>query len=170
MAFKFVSNLKDNPNELALIFLRVVIGLMWLSEGLIKLLDRHPNPINDYHYFLQEIKLMANTNPFPFISSFINNYFVPNYVILAWIVILLEISLAISVIFGVFTRIGTLAGGLYAFILYISTLGWGDWPWSYFMIIMAMGTIFISSFQTRIGLDKIIYEKYKDSKIISLLI
>ena len=171
MALNYAKNLVHKPNELSLLVLRIIIGLMWLSEGLIKLIDRNSLPNDDFHGLLIQIKVMADTNPFSFVSSLINTYLVPNYVLLAWIVILLEIGLAISVIFGVFSRIGSVVGIIYALILYVGTLGWPDeWIWSYFMIVMAMLVIFISSFETRIGLDSYLYNKFKDNKLISLLL
>ena len=170
MALNYVNYVKDKPNELALYVLRVIIGLMWLSEGLIKLVDRNSDPMHDYHDFLLQIHVMADTNPYSFVSSLINTFLVPNYILLAWIVILLEVALAVSVIFGVFSRIGSAVGIIYAITLYISTLGWGDWPWSYFMIIMAMLVIFISSFETRIGLDSYLFYRYKNNYFVRLLL
>ncbi len=171
MAFNYFKEVIHKPNELSLLVLRIIIGLMWLSEGVIKLIDRNSNPNDDFHGLLFQIKYMAQTNPFSFVSSMINSYLVPNYVLLSWIVILLEIGLAVSVIFGVFSRIGSVIGMIYALILYVSTLGWpNEWIWSYFMIVMAMLVIFISSFEMRIGLDQYLYVKYKTNKIIRLLI
>lgn len=170
MAFEFLSDIRNDSNRLALYVLRVIIGLMWLSEGFIKLVDRYPDPVNDYHFFLQQIQSMADTNPFPFVSSIINNFLVPNYELLAWIVILLEIFLAVSVIAGVFSRIGSFVGVVYTGILFVSALGWGEWIWTYPLIATPMLIIFISSFQTRIGLDQVIYLKYKESKLVKLLI
>lgn len=165
-----IQDIKDNPNVFSLYFLRLIIGLMWISEGIIKFIDRHPaNSLADYNSFLSQLHLMADTNPIKPLSSLINSYLIPNYILLAWIVILLEIYLGLSC-FGFFSRLGSIIGMVYAIILYLSTLGWGDWPWSYFMIFMSMGVIFISGFQTRIGLDKYLFQKYKENILISWLI
>ena len=170
MPVSIIKDLKDNPNLLSLYIIRLVIGLMWISEGLIKLFDRHPgNSLEDYNNFLSQLHLMADTNPITLVSSLINSYLIPNYVLFVYIVIILEIYLGLSC-FGIFSRMGSVIGIFYAIILYISTLGWNDWPWSYFMIIMSMGAIFISSFQTRINLDKYLYNKYNTKKLVSWLI
>lgn len=168
---KYLKNLLKKPNELSLLALRVIIGMMWLSQGVVKLIRRSSDPSKDFDSMLGQIKYMASSNPFHIVSSMINTFLVPNYILLAWIVILLEIGLAISAIFGVFSRIGSVAGIVYSIILYVATLGWtGEWPWSYFMITMAMLVIFISGFETRIGLDSYLYDKYQSNKIVSWLI
>ena len=171
MSLEYFKNLPKKPNEFSLLTLRIIIGLMWLSEGGIIFIDRKSNAVDDYHGFLGQLQYMAKTNQLSLISSIINSYFVPNYVFLAWIIIFLEIGLGLSVILGILSRIGSLVGIVYSIILYIATLGWtGEWPWSYFMITMAMLVIFISSFETRIGLDFYLFDKYKNRKLVSILI
>ena len=146
MSVKYFQNLVKKPNELSLFTLRLIIGLMWLSEGLIKLIDRTPSDkLNDYHFFLQQLHEMADSNPIGFVSSMINNLLIPNYELFAWLVIILELFLAISLVFGILSKIGSLIGIGYTIILFFSTLGWGEWIWTYPLIATPMLIIFISS-------------------------
>ena len=171
MIFDELKYILKSPNELALLVLRVIIGLMWLSEAFIKIIKRSANnQLTDYNNFLSQLHQMADTNPFGFVSQILNNLLIPNYILLLILVVLLEIGLGVSVIAGVFSRIGSVIGIVYALILYIATLGWGDWPWSYFMIIMAMLVVFISGFQMRIGLDFYLHTKYKSNKLTGIFI
>ena len=171
MIFDELKTIFKSPNETSLLVLRVIIGLMWLSEAFIKIIKRSTNnQLSDYNNFLLELHQMADTNPFGFISQIINNLLIPNYLLLLIVVVLLEIWLGIAVIGGIFSRVGSIIGIIYALILYLATLGWGDWPWSYFMIIMAMLVVFISGFQMRIGLDSYLHTKYKSNKLIAILI
>lgn len=170
MAMKNITNLIKSPNELSILILRIIIGCMWLSQGIIKLIDRSPDALNDHHFFLKQLHDMADTNPIQFVSSILNTILIPNYQIVVWIVIFLEIGLGFSIILGIFSRIGSLVGIGFTFVLFINTLGWGEWLWTYPLIATPMIATFISSFQTRFGFDNIIFQKYKDNKVVNLLI
>ena len=162
MALKKITNLIKTPNELSFLFLRVIIGCMWISQGFIKLIDRTPDALNDHHFFLKQLHDMADTNPIPAVSSILNNILIPNYQLLTWIVIFLEI--------GLFSRIGSLVGIGFTFVLFINTLGWGEWLWTYPLIATPMVVIFIASFQNRFGFDNYIHQKFSDNKLVDLLI
>ena len=170
MALKKITNLIKTPNELSFLFLRVIIGCMWISQGFIKLIDRTPDALNDHHFFLKQLHDMADTNPIPAVSSILNNILIPNYQLLTWIVIFLEIGLGISMIFGIFSRIGSLVGIGFTLVLFINTLGWGEWLWTYPLIATPMVVIFIASFQNRFGFDNYIHQKFSDNKLVDLLI
>ena len=170
MTMKQIINLLTTPNELAILFLRVLIGFMWISQGLIKLIDRAPDALNDHHFFLKQLHDMADTNPIPAVSSLLNNILIPNYQLLTWIVIFLEIGLGFSMIFGIVSRIGSLVGIGFTFVLFINTLGWGEWLWTYPLIAAPMVAIFISSYQNRFGFDNFIHQKYSNNKLVDLLI
>ena len=170
MKINFLNELKNDPNVLSLYVIRIIIGFMWISEAIRKLVTRSSNPTSDFNDFLGQIHHMADSNPYPIFSSLINTYLVANYLILTYIVIILEIFLGISVIFGLFSRIGCVIGLGYTIVLFLSTLGWGEWIWTYPLIATPMLIIFISSFKTRFGFDFILFEKYKNKKFIPLLI
>jgi uncharacterized membrane protein YphA (DoxX/SURF4 family) len=163
-----------NPNEYSLIALRIIIALLWLSEGFIKIIDRTPgDSLNDYHFFKKQLIDMADTNPIDFIGSLIRSILVPNSEIIAWLVIILEFFLAISIIIGLLSKISGLVGMVYTGILFMSTLGWGEWLWTYPLIFLPMMVIFISSFtstEEKFGFDRNILKKYQNNKILKLLL
>ena len=127
---------------------------MWISEGLAKLLDRTPgDPINDHHFFMQQLQSMADSHPIPAIGSLIDSLLVQNAATIVWFVILIELFIGTTILFGLFTRIGSFFGMIMALTLWIITLGWGEWIFTYPFIFTPMLVIFISNSSKEIGLD-----------------
>lgn len=153
--------LKEVSNEhLSILVLRIVMASMWIGEGLIKLLDRTPSdPINDHHFFLKQLQTMASSHPDAFISSLITNILVQNYSIFVWIIIVTELTVGLTVLLGFFSRIGSFIGMNMTIVLWILTLGWGEWIFTYPLIFAPMLAIFISNSSKEIGFDKYLKPK-----------
>ena len=164
-------NFVINRNTISLVILRVTIGLMWLSEGLIKLIDRRPDDsFRDFHFFHQHLQSMADSHPFTFVSDFITNILIANVSWLVWIVIFMEIFIGLSSIFGFLTKIGSLLGIGNGLLLMIITLGWGEWLWTYPLIIMPMVVILISTTNSDTGIDKWLKDRFNNTKIIKIFL
>ena len=151
-----------HSNEiLAIVILRIVMASMWISQSLIKVFDRTPgNPTTDYHSFLLQLQVMASTHPTPQIGSLIDSILVQNYELMVWMVIFTELFIGVTILFGLFSRIGSFIGMNMAIMLWILTMGWGEWIFTYPFIFTPMLVIFISNSSHAIGFDKRIKDKF----------
>ena len=82
MKINFLNELKNDPNVLSLYVIRIIIGLMWISEAIRKLVTRSSNPTSDFNDYLGQIHHMADSNPYPILRSLIKTYQVHNYIII----------------------------------------------------------------------------------------
>jgi len=157
----FPKKITQYPNEiLGIVILRIAMASMWISQGLLKAIDRNPaNPAKDYHSFLEQLQLMASTHPDPQIGSLITSILVQNYEIMVWIVIFTELFIGITILFGLFSRIGSFVGMNMTIMLWVLTLGWGEWFFTFPFIFTPMLVIFISNSSHSIGLDSYLTTK-----------
>jgi hypothetical protein len=98
--------------------------------------------------------LMAEFSKVPLHASFIENVFIPNISWMGWGVWLLEAFVAISLILGLFSRLGGLVGFIQAVNLYIGLTAIPfEWYWTYGML-YTLQLIFIAVPPGRVwGLD-----------------
>jgi uncharacterized membrane protein YphA (DoxX/SURF4 family) len=163
-----LSWIKSFPEKFAILIIRVMVGILWLSQGGIKLINRDSDPNVDFDNFKEQLVSMADSHPVELIGDFINNVYVPNVNILVWLVIFTEIFIGLTILFGLFSRLGALIGMSMTINLWIVTLGWGEWFWTYPLIFAPLFIIFLSDTSRQIGLDRILHEKFNNS-IIKLL-
>ncbi|MFW9928247.1 MAG: DoxX family protein [Candidatus Thorarchaeota archaeon] len=70
-------------------------------------------------------------------NTFVKNIILPNAGIFSFIQIILELTIATSLIFGLFTRLGSLLGLFMSINLFFLTLGVEyEWPWTYILMIV----------------------------------
>lgn len=131
-----------SPNSARLMALiRIGVGVMWLSNVTWKM---PPNFGSDAGRGLSAYTDAAVTNPvFPPYSWVVEHAVLPNFHAFGWVVLLVESALAAFLILGLGTRFWAVIGALesLAIMLSVANLS-GEWPWSYFLMIMANLTLF----------------------------
>ena len=103
------------------------------------------------------MRLGGNHDPLfkdPLQASLVKQFVVPNMAWFGWIVFLMEAFVAVSLIFGLFTRLGGLAALIQGLNLYFGvTAAPGEWYWTYGML-YTLGLIFLAIPAGRVlGLD-----------------
>ncbi|MHA2101357.1 MAG: DoxX family protein [Candidatus Kariarchaeaceae archaeon] len=160
---------KQYPDKFGIVFLRIVFAVMWLSQGFAKIINRSDDMYLDHDKFLSELNGMRADHPYPFVANILEDVLIPNVEVLVVLVIMTELFIAFSLGFGVFTRLGSIVGGLMTINLWILTLGWDEWFWTYPLIFFPHILFLVSRSGREIGIDRVL-AKNTDNRIIDLLI
>ncbi len=194
-------------SQVGLGIVRIVIGILWLSQlfwklpptfgcptpyafstktqftsGLCDWTGREAAYAGNLHIFNIDLHSVGGSNfsiDLSFISSaygaFLNGFVLPNFSWMAWLIFGMELFITITVLFGVFGRLGALVGTLQAVNLTIGLLPVpGEWEWTYLMLTAINFTLLITAANRYIGLDgllrpRLIAAANKGSKLARVL-
>ncbi len=134
---------------------RILIGSLWLFSLRWKL---PPNFAPSTGVGLMDwLHLEVQYPAFSWYSEFVETVVIPNFTLFAWIIFLAELATGISLLMGLLTRLGAMAGFLMSINLVIGLLEVpGEWPWSYVMLAMWHG-VFVAAAAGRLwGIDALI--------------
>ena len=142
---------------------RVTIGYLWYTQLLWKLPPAFGCPpdfavTTDIHArttgLCDWVGVMTIYSKWPLQASLVKSLVVPNMAWLGWVIWLMEALVAVTLILGLFTRLGGLAALLQAVNLYIGvTAAPFEWYWTYGMLTV-LGLVFLAFPAGRIlGLD-----------------
>ena len=142
---------------------RVVVGILWLTQAAWKVPPSFGCPPDfaasiDYAQRTSGLcdwtGLMAAYSIFPPHGWFVRTIMVPNLSWMGWGVFLLEVFLAVSLIFGLFTRLGGILGLLMALNLLLGL--WvvpHEWYWTYIMLMVLQWIFFVTGAGRKFGVD-----------------
>jgi uncharacterized membrane protein YphA (DoxX/SURF4 family) len=149
-----------------LLIARLIYGYLWYTQLLWKLPPSFGCPAN----FAVTTDIRARTtglcdwvgimtlySKIPLQASLVKQFVVPNMAWFGWVVFLMEGFVALSLIFGLFTRLGGLAALVQGLNLYFGvTAAPGEWYWTYGML-YTLGLVFLAIPTGRfLGLDALI--------------
>jgi hypothetical protein len=145
--------LDDNLSRTGLVIARVMIGLLWFTQLLWKLPPSFGCPAG----FAVTTSITARTTGLcdwvglmsiyslvPLQASLVKSVVIPNLAWMGWLIFLMEAFVAVSLILGLFTRLGGVAGLLQALnlLLGVSAVP-GEWYWTYLMLAI-FGLVFLA--------------------------
>jgi thiosulfate dehydrogenase [quinone] large subunit len=153
----------DMVGKVGMIISRVIYGYLWYTQLLWKLPPTFGCPSNfavtaDIHQrtsgLCDWVGIMTLYAKIPLQASLVKQFVVPNMAWFGWVVFLMEAFVAVSLIFGLFTRLGGLAALVQGLNLYFGvTAAPGEWYWTYGML-YTLGLIFLAVPSGRVlGLD-----------------
>jgi uncharacterized membrane protein YphA (DoxX/SURF4 family) len=156
----------DRLGQIGMIIARLVYGYLWYTQLLWKLPPQFGCPSGfAVSTSLQErtsglcdwVGLMVIYSKLPIQSSLVERFVVPNMAIAGWVIWLMEAFVAVSLILGLFTRLGGLAALVQGINLYIGVTAIPfEWYWTYGML-SVLGLVFLAVPTGRIwGLDALI--------------
>jgi len=141
---------------------RTLIGLMWLMSLRWKLPPTSAPA--EGRGLMDWMELQVAHPTIGLYADFVANIALPNFLLFAWLTFLIELTIGLSLTFGVFTRLGALLGLLWSFNLATGLLEVpGEWPWSYLMLIMWHGLFLVSTKYQKWGVDAL-WKKRKSSQ------
>jgi len=141
---------------------RFLIGSMWWQQTLWKLpplyTDNPSDPTNTgLHYWMTRLSESASI---PLQADFVKHIVLPHFYFFAPIVYTLEVLTAVSLILGLFVRLWGLIGALQVLNLWLGLYNAeGEWPWTYFFLLVLMVSFTLHGYGRRLGLDAIILER-----------
>jgi uncharacterized membrane protein YphA (DoxX/SURF4 family) len=140
--------------------LRVVIGAMWWQQSLWKLPPYYtddpsaPFGTTGLAFWMNQIVEYA---PFEFHAGFVKDVVLANFYLFAPIVYLTEVAIGVSLMLGLLTRLGGLAGFLMALNLWAGLyVAPHEWPWTYFFLVVIQALYTLHPPGRSLGLDAVL--------------
>jgi uncharacterized membrane protein YphA (DoxX/SURF4 family) len=138
--------------------IRLLIGCMWWQQSLWKLPP-------DYTGLAYWMGLMGKHAAIPLQADFVNNIVLPHLYVFAPLVYGLEVLTAVSLILGLFARLGSVIGALQIANLWLGLYSApGEWPWTYFFLLLLMASFWLHHYGRSLGIDAIIVARVKQPR------
>jgi uncharacterized membrane protein YphA (DoxX/SURF4 family) len=138
---------------------RFLVGSMWWEQTLWKLppyyTDHPEDSMNTgLYYWMTELGKSASI---PLQADFVNNLVLPHFYLFAPAVYALEVLTAASLILGIFVRFWGVIGALQILNLWLGLYNaQGEWPWTYFFLLVLQLIFALHQYGRSLGLDAII--------------
>jgi uncharacterized membrane protein YphA (DoxX/SURF4 family) len=140
--------------DIATYFLRFFIGCMWWQQTLWKLPPTYtdlPDGSGGLRYWMQKIPDGA---AFQFHADFVQYVVLPYFQFFAPAVYAIEVLIGVSLITGTWVRLFGLLGAAMAVNLWLGLYSThGEWPWTYFFLIVVMVLFAIMRAGRSLGVD-----------------
>lgn len=142
---------------------RIIIGVLWLTQAAWKLPPSFGCPPDfaastDFAHRTTGLcdwtGLMGAFSIFPPHQWLMQNFIIPNLSWVGWLIFLGEVFLGVSLIFGLFTRLGGLLGFLMALNLLLGL--WEvphEWYWTYIMLMVLQWVFLVTAAGRVLGVD-----------------
>jgi uncharacterized membrane protein YphA (DoxX/SURF4 family) len=149
---------------------RFLIGAMWWQQTLWKLppsYTDHPEQPFGETGLAYWMGLMGKHAAIPLQADFVNNIVLPHFYLFAPIVYGLEVLTAVSLILGIFVRLWGVIGALQILNLWLGLYSApGEWPWTYFFLLVLMLIFALHRYGRRLGFDAIILARSRSRSIL----
>jgi uncharacterized membrane protein YphA (DoxX/SURF4 family) len=131
---------------------------MWWQQTLWKLpphyTDHPDQPLTTGLYYWMTV--MGKSAAIPLQADFVNNIVLPHFYLFAPIVYAAEVLTAVSLILGCFVRLFGIIGALQILNLWLGLYSApGEWPWTYFFLLVVMLIFALHRYGRSLGLDAI---------------
>jgi uncharacterized membrane protein YphA (DoxX/SURF4 family) len=118
------------PKPVGIWLLRLVIGSMWWQQSLWKI----PPNYAGLMYWMRQMVDHAST---VLQSTLVARFVLPNISVFGPLVYSIEVAIGVSLMLGLFSRIGAILGVLMAANLWLGLYSApGEWPWTYFFLVV----------------------------------
>lgn len=139
---------------------RLLIGCMWWQQTLWKLppyYTDHPDQPFGETGLAYWMGVMGKSAAIPLQADFVSNIVLPHFYLFAPIVYALEVLTAVSLILGIFVRFWGVIGALQILNLWLGLYNAeGEWPWTYFFLLVLQLIFAIHRYGRSLGLDALI--------------
>jgi uncharacterized membrane protein YphA (DoxX/SURF4 family) len=143
--------------------IRLLIGCMWWQQSLWKLppyyTDQPQEPFGTtgLAYWMG---LMGKHAAILLQADLVSNIVLPHFYLFAPVVYGAEVLVAVSLILGLFVRLGGLVGALQIANLWLGLYSApGEWPWTYFFLLLLMASFALHHYGRSLGLDAILVSR-----------
>jgi uncharacterized membrane protein YphA (DoxX/SURF4 family) len=136
--------------DVAIWLLRLIVGTMWWQQSLWKI---PPN----YDGLIYWMKQMVDHAAIPAQSTLVSEVVLPNIVLFGPLVYLTEVAIGVSLMLGLLSRLGALAGVLMAANLWLGLYSApGEWPWTYFFLVIIQALFLVDPPGCSLGVDAMV--------------
>jgi uncharacterized membrane protein YphA (DoxX/SURF4 family) len=153
---------------------RVLVGCMWWQQTLWKLppyYTDHPEKPFGATGLAYWMGLLGKHAAVPLQAEFVNRIVLPHFYVFAPIVYAAELLTAVSLILGLFVPVWGLIGAAQILNLWLGLYSApGEWPWTYFFLLLLMLIFALHRYGRRLGLDAIIGDRARrDHRLLALM-
>ena len=149
---------------------RFLIGCMWWQQTLWKLppyYTDHPDQPFGATGLAYWIGVEGKSAAIPQQADFVNNIVLPHFYLFAPVVYSLEVLTAISLILGIFVRFWGVIGALQILNLWLGLYNAeGEWPWTYFFLLVLMLVFAVHRYGRSLGLDAIVVARWRTPRLL----
>jgi uncharacterized membrane protein YphA (DoxX/SURF4 family) len=139
---------------------RFFIGALWWQQSLWKLPPTYtdnPDGSGGLRYWMGEMAKWASTG---LQRHFVKDVVLPHFYFFAPQVYFSEVLIAVTLILGLFSRLGAFIGTLMAINLWLGLYrSPAEWPWTYFFLIVVQIMLLIQRPERSLGLDAILLRR-----------
>jgi uncharacterized membrane protein YphA (DoxX/SURF4 family) len=139
---------------------RFIIGAMWWQQTLWKLPPHytdHPDKPFGATGLAYWMTVEGKSAAIPWQADFVNHVVLPHFYLFAPLVYAAEALTAVSLILGLFVRLWGLIGALQILNLWLGLYNaWGEWPWTYFFLLVLQLIFAMHRYGRSLGLDAIL--------------
>ena len=143
---------------------RFFIGAMWWQQSLWKLPPTYtdnPDGSGGLRYWMEEMAKWASTG---LQRHFVRDVVLPQFYFFAHQVYFAEVLIAVTLILGLFSRLGAFLGALMAINLWLGLYrSAAEWPWTYFFLIIVQIMFLVQRPGRSLGLDAILLRRERES-------
>lgn len=133
----------------------IAVGLLWLHSAVDKLLD--PGYVGG---FAGTMGFFALQNPSQLYADFLTGSVVPNAATFAWAIVIGELLVALSLVFGGLTRIGAAGGILLSVNFFFAAGHLSPSTWSLNLLLIALQVVFLLSREAKVlSIDQLVQSK-----------
>src|SRR3954462_9361850 len=148
--------------------IRFVMGAFWWQQSLWKLppfYTDHPEQPFGATGLAYWMGLMGKHAAIPLQADFVNNIVLPHFYLFAPIVYGAEVLVAVSLILGVFVRLGGVIGALQILNLWLGLYSApNEWPWTYFFLLLLMLNFALHHYGRSLGLDALLLPRWNERR------
>jgi len=144
---------------------RFFIGAMWFEQTLWKLpptfTDNPDGTTGGLRFWMMQMSQYA---AFDLQRTFVSGMVLPNFKFFAYQVWAIETFIAVSLLLGLFTRLGGLLGAAMAFNLWLGLYNAPqEWPWTYFFLVLLMVFFIATRAGRALGVDALIASRARQA-------
>jgi thiosulfate dehydrogenase [quinone] large subunit len=153
--------LYERLNRLYLAVARVLVGYLWYTQTLWKQPPAFGKIGDDgglWHFLKWEVEYPT----FEWYKRFVQDIVMPHYTFFGYQVYAVELAIALSLFFGIFTRLGALAGTIMAVNLLIGLYSVPyEWAWSYAMLALLCACLLFAGAGRVAGIDALLLPRLR---------
>lgn len=151
----------------ALVGVRLLMGIAYLSNGLAKLFGFSNFSIGPWSQFLINRPgargiLASNVSHggIGFLNDFARNTVLPHWDVFGWVLTAGELAVGLGLLLGILGRLAALGGFLMSFVLFLWSLGGGFWTYDYVFEPVLLGILALTPGLP--GLDRLVLDRIRD--------
>jgi len=161
MLYRQFRSIRPEINLSVIASLRILLGLMFLSMWLSNLLKGVYTPHGFLEFFTSVFPL--SQNPITWYAAFIQNIILPIRHIYAPFQMIVEFSIGISLLFGIFSRLSSLVGIFFLLNIYLATFG-QELAWVYLLPVAILIVVIRTKAGRSMGFDALLARRYEERK------